>query len=170
MLRTIASPIAYMLAPIIGTVIWQLAAAAVTGFIAKENVVGTIAICFAIPNLISTSDLELIGETSKVAATIGITQVAALAFLMFNLFSPPCFAAIGAMNSEIKNKKWLFAGIALQFSVGFVLSFLVFFFGTILTKGNLGDPWMPILGWVITAICIGTAVALVLRQNKKLKA
>ena len=170
MLRTIASPIAYMLAPIIGTVIWQLAAATVTGFIAKENVVGTIAICFAIPNLISTSDLELIGETSKVAATIGITQVAALAFLMFNLFSPPCFAAIGAMNSEIKNKKWLFAGIGMQFSVGFISAFLVFFFGTILTKGNLGDPWMPILGWVITAICIGTAVVLVLRQNKKLKA
>ena len=170
MLHSIATPIAYIIAPVIGTVVWQLAAAAVTGFIAKKNVVGTIAICFAIPNLINTTDLEAIGEASRIATAIGITAPAALAFLMFNLFTPPCFAAIGAMNSEIKSKKWLFAGIGMQFAVGFVLSFLVFFFGTLLTKGNLGDPWMPILGWVITAICIGIAAALVLRQNKKLKA
>ena len=170
MLHSIATPIAYIIAPVIGTVVWQLAAAAVTGFIAKENVVGTIAICFAIPNLINTSNLETIGEASRIATAIGISAPAGLAFLMFNLFSPPCFAAIGAMNSEINSKKWLFAGIGMQFAVGFVLSFLVFFFGTILTKGNLGEPWMPILGWVITAICIGIASILVLRQNKKLKA
>ena len=133
-LASIASPFAYAIAPIIGVLAWQLAAAAITGFIAKENVVGTLAVCFSISNLFNLDELAMnAGSESMVAATFGISSVAALAFLMFNLFSPPCFAAIGAMNAELKSKKWLIAGIGLQLAVGYTVAFLVFFFGTLFT-------------------------------------
>ncbi len=170
-LATIATPFAYIVAPIIGVAVWQLAAAAVTGFIAKENVVGTIAVCFGISNLISVDDLALIGGATDVAAVMGITKVAGLAFLMFNLFTPPCFAAIGAMNSEIKSRKWFWAGIGLQFAVGYTLSFLVMFFGSLFT-GNLSvytSIWYPILGWVIVIGIACFVTYLVVSKKRQIK-
>ncbi len=170
-LATIASPFAYVIAPVVGVVAWQLAASAVTGFIAKENVVGTLAVCFSISNLFDLDELAMVeGSESVVASTFGISSVAALAFLMFNLFSPPCFAAIGAMNAEIKSKKWLFAGIGLQLAVGYTIGFLVFFFGTLFTGGNFGHVWMPIVGWVIVAAIATTVIALIVNKNKQLGA
>jgi ferrous iron transport protein B len=131
-LATVATPFAYLFAPVVGVVAWQLAAAAITGFIAKENVVGTLAVCFVgLENLIDAEHLEMVGSGSEVAAILAITKVAALAYLMVNLFTPPCFAAIGAMNAELKSKKWLFAGIGLQMGVGYSVGFLVYFFGTL---------------------------------------
>lgn len=168
MLNSISGPFAYIIAPVIGVVAWQLAAAFITGFIAKENVVGTLAVCFAIPNLINTSNLEIIGETSRIAQAFGIGGVAALAYLMLNLFSPPCFAAIGAMNSEIKSKKWLFAGIGLQLSFGYALAFLVFFFGTLFTTRNFGSPWMLILGFSILLLITLIFTILILKNKKEL--
>ncbi|MBR5817199.1 MAG: ferrous iron transporter B, partial [Clostridia bacterium] len=135
-LAGIAAPIAYVIAPIVGVALWQLAAAAVTGFIAKECVVSTLATLFMFDHLIN-DELEAVGSIGS-SNMGGISAVAGLAFLMFNLFTPPCFAAIGAMNSEIKSKKWLFAGIGLQFAVGYTVSFIVFFFGTLFTGGSLG--------------------------------
>ena len=169
-LHDIATPFAYVLAPIIGVVAWQLAAATVTGFIAKENVVGTIAVCYGITNFINVDDLVLESGAAEVAAIMGITKVAALAFLMFNLFSPPCFAAMGAMNAEIKDKKWLFAGIGLQFAVGFTVGFVTYFFGTLFTGANFTATWMPILGWAITAAIVGILVFLIIRKNNQIKA
>ncbi len=169
-LASIAMPFAYVIAPVIGVVAWQLAAAAVTGFIAKENVVGTLAVCFGISNLINVDELVMNeGSAEGVVAGFGICTAAALAYLMFNLFTPPCFAAIGAMNSEIKSKKWLFAGIGLQLAVGYVLSFLVFFFGTLFTGANYGSIWMPIVGWVVTALIVALLVFLVIRADRKMK-
>ena len=170
-LHDVATPFAYIIAPIIGVCAWQLAAAAVTGFIAKENVVGTLAVCFGITNLIDIDELILMeGVGSEVAAIFGITKVAALAFLMFNLFTPPCFAAIGAMNSEIKSRKWLWAGIGLQLAVGYVVGFLVFFFGTLFTGCNFGAAWMPIVGWVITIAIVAVFTFMIIRKQKQLKA
>ena len=169
-LASIAMPFAYVIAPVIGVVAWQLAAAAVTGFIAKENVVGTLAVCFGISNLINVDELVMNeGSAEGVVAAFGISTAAALAYLMFNLFTPPCFAAIGAMNSEIKSKKWLFAGIGLQLAVGYVLSFLVFFFGTLFTGASYGSIWMPIVGWVVTALIVALLVFLVIRADRKMK-
>ena len=168
-LHDIATPFAYVVAPIIGVCAWQLAAAAVTGFIAKENVVGKIAVCYGITNFIDVDELILNSGAAEVAGIMGITKVAALAYLMFNLFSPPCFAAIGAMNSEIKSKKWLWAGIGLQFSVGFTVGFLVFFFGTLFTGGSFGSNWMPIVGWLVVALITLIIVILIMRKNKQLK-
>ena len=166
-LATVATPIAYVIAPIVGVALWQLAAAAVTGFIAKECVVSTLATVFMFEQLIN-EDLEAVGNITA-ANMGGISVVAGLAFLMFNLFTPPCFAAIGAMNSEIKSKKWLWAGIGLQFSVGYTLGFLVFFFGTLFTGGSFGEAWMPILGWAIVAVIVAIFVALIIKKNKELK-
>ena len=135
-LATIANPIATLLVPVVGIAAWQLAAGAVTGFIAKENVVGTLAVCYG---FVVNDDLEMIGSGNEVAATmVGLTKVAALAYLMFNLFTPPCFAAMGAMNAEIKDRKWFWGGIALQLATGYTAGFLVYQIGTLITTGSLG--------------------------------
>ncbi len=170
-LHDLATPFAYIIAPIVGVTLWQLAAAAVTGFIAKENVVGTLAVCFVgLENFIDLEELAMLeGSGAEVAGIIAISKVAALAFLMFNLFTPPCFAAIGAMNSEMKSKKWLWAGIGLQFSVGYTLSFLVFFFGTLFTKGGFGETWMPLVGWAVVLVIVAIFTTLVIKRNKSLK-
>ena len=156
-LATVATPFAYLIAPIVGVVAWQLAAAAITGFIAKENVVGTLAVCLVgIENLVNGDVLAM-------------TKAAALAYLMFNLFSPPCFAAIGAMNAEIKEKKWLFAGIGIQLAIGFSLGFTVYFFGTLFTGAGFGKAWMPILGWVIVLACVAIFTAVILKKREEVK-
>ena len=156
-LASIANPFAYILVPIVGFHAWQLAAAAVTGFIAKENVVGTLAVCYGISNLIDTEALEMAeGAGGAVAAVFGMTKAAALAYLMFNLFTPPCFAAIGAMNSEIRDRKWLFGGIALQLATGYTVGFLVYQIGTLLTEGHLGAGFVPgLIAVAVIAAVIG---------------
>jgi len=167
-LASIATPIAYFIAPIVGVALWQLAAAAVTGFIAKECVVSTLATVFMFEHLIN-EDLEAVGAIGA-SNMGGISVAAGLAFLMFNLFTPPCFAALGAMNSEIKSKKWLWAGIGLQFAVGYTIGFLVFFFGTLFTGGSFGAAWMPIIGWVIVLAIAALFTFMIIRKNKQLKA
>ena len=134
-LASIAAPFAYVLIPIVGVASWQLAAAAVTGFIAKENVVGTLAVCFVgLENLIDTEELALMeGAGAEVATVFAITKVAALAYLMFNLYTPPCFAALGAMRSEINDRKWFWGGVGLQFATGYTVAYLVYTIGTLIT-------------------------------------
>ena len=167
-LASVASPIAVVLVPICGVAAWQLAAAAVTGFIAKENVVGTLAVCYAITNFIDTEELALVGGATEVAAVMGLTQAAALAYLMFNLFTPPCFAALGAMNSEINDKKWFWGGIALQFATGYVVAFLVYQFGTLITEGTLGAGFVP--GLVVVAAIVAVVVYLIKKTDRELAA
>ena len=167
-LATIANPIAVILVPVIGIHAWQMAAAAVTGFIAKENVVGTLAVCYGISNLIDTEALEMAeGAGTEVAAAFAITKAAALAYLMFNLFTPPCFAAIGAMNAEIKDKKWLFGGIALQLGVGYTLGFLVYQIGTLVTTGRLGVAFTG--GAIAVVLMVAVVVFLCINTEQKLK-
>ena len=164
-LATIASPVAILLIPL-GFGAWQLAAAAVTGFIAKENVVGTLAVVYGITNFIDTEELALIGGASEVAAMFGLSSVAALAYLMFNLFTPPCFAAMGAMNSEIKDKKWLFGGIGLQFATGYVVAFLVYQIGTLITEGTIGTGFVP--GLIVVVAIVAFVIYLIKKADKGL--
>ena len=170
-LATIATPFAYLLVPIVGVLSWQLAAAAVTGFIAKENVVGTLAVCFVgLENLIDTEELAMMeGVGAEVAGIMAITKVAALAYLMFNLYTPPCFAAIGAMNSEMKSAKWLWGGIGLQLAVGYTVAYLVYTFGTLIVGGTL-NIGAAIGGAVAVAAMIAVVVGLIISNNKKMKA
>ncbi|MCM1090140.1 MAG: ferrous iron transporter B [Butyrivibrio sp.] len=167
-LAIISAPVATLLIPIVGFACWQCAAAAVTGFIAKENVVGTLATVFAITNFIDTEELELIGSGSEVAAIMGLTKVAALAYLMFNLYTPPCFAALGAMNSEMKSGKWLAGAICFQLATGYVIGFLVYQIGTLITTGSLGAGFV---GGLIATLLIAAVIAyLCVNANKKVKA
>ena len=141
-LASIAHPFAILFIPL-GFGVWQLAAAAITGFIAKENVVGTLAVVYGVTNLIDTDELALVGSGNEVATVMGLTKAAALAYLMFNLYTPPCFAALGAMNSEMKSGKWLFGGICLQLATGYTVAFLVYQIGTLATTGTLGTAFVP---------------------------
>lgn len=166
-LATIASPISVLLIPIVGIAAWQLAAAAVTGFIAKENVVGTLAVCYALTNFIDTEELALVGGANEVAVAMGLTKAAALAYLMFNLFTPPCFAALGAMNSEMKSGKWLWGGIGLQFATGYTVAFLVYQIGTLLTTGSLGAGFFP--GLIAVAVIAAVIIVLIHNTDKKFK-
>ena len=170
-LATIASPFAYILVPIVGVLSWQLAAAAVTGFIAKENVVGTLAVCFVgLENLIDVDELEMLeGAGATVASVMAITKVAALAYLMFNLYTPPCFAAIGAMNSEMKSAKWLWGGIGLQLCVGYTIAYLVYTIGTLITAPASLNIGAAIAGFIAIMIMIAVIVVLTNHANKSLK-
>ena len=171
-LASIARPFAYLLVPIIGVLSWQMAAASVTGFIAKENVVGTLAVCFVgFENLIDTEELALIeGAGTEVATVFAITKVAALAYLMFNLYTPPCFAAIGAMNAEMKSAKWLWGGIGLQFAVGYSISYLVYTIGTLIVNPGSLAIIPAIAGGIAVLVIASVIVTLIANANKKVKA
>lgn len=163
-LATIASPFAFILIPL-GFGAWQLAAAAITGFIAKENVVGTLAVVYSITNFIDVEELALVSGVSEVSQIMGLTSVAALSYLMFNLFTPPCFAAIGAMNSEMEDKKWLWGGIGFQFATGYTVSFLVYQIGTLVTTGSLGNAFIP--GLIAVAVIAAIIIFLMKKGSEK---
>ena len=167
-LATIASPVAVILVPVVGIAAWQLAAAAVTGFIAKENVVGTLAVCYGLTGFIDVDELALVGGANEVALAMGLTKAAALAYLMFNLYTPPCFAALGAMNSEMQDKKWLWGGIALQLCTGYAIGFLVYQIGTLVTEGTLGAGFVP--GLIAVAAMVAVLIYRINKTNKSLKA
>lgn len=161
-LASIATPFAVLLIPL-GFGVWQLAAAAITGFIAKENVVGTLAVVYGLTSFID-EDFALVGSGNQVAAVMGLTKAAALAYLMFNLFTPPCFAALGAMNSEMQDRKWLWGGIALQLGTGYAVAFMVYQIGTLITTGSLGSGFVPGLAAVATMVLV---VVFLVRRTRK---
>lgn len=171
-LASIAQPFAYLLVPVVGVLSWQLAAAAVTGFIAKENVVGTLAVCFVgLENLIDTDELALIeGAGAEAAGIMAITKVAALAYLMFNLYTPPCFAAIGAMNAEMKSAKWLWGGIGLQLGVGYTVGYLVYTIGTLVTAPSSLNIGAAVGGLIAVAFFAFILTVMITRTGKKMKA
>lgn len=170
-LASIAGPFAYILVPFVGVLSWQLAAAAITGFIAKENVVGTLAVCFVgLENFIDTEELAMMeGAGADVAGVMAITKAAALAYMMFNLYSPPCFAAIGAMNSEMKSGKWMLGGIGLQLGVGFTVAYLVYTIGTLITDAGSLAVGPAVAGLIAILVMVAICLALINNTNKKLK-
>lgn len=163
-LAMIAGPFSHLLVPVVGIAAWQLAAASITGFIAKENVVGTLATVYAITNFIDTDELALVGDGNVVAQTMALTKVAALAYLMFNLYTPPCFAALGAMNSEMQSGKWLFGGICLQLATGFTVGYLVYQIGTLITTGSLGAGFVG--GLIAILVFAAVIVSLIVKANR----
>ena len=162
-LASLATPLAILFIPL-GFGLWQFAAAAVTGFIAKENVVGTLAVTFAVSNFIDTEEFALVGGSAEINAIFGISAAAGLAYLVFNLFTPPCFAAIGAMNSEMESRKWLFGALGFQLAMGYVLAFLVYQIGTLITAGTLGEGFGP--GLIAVAAIIGIVVYLMRKGSR----
>ena len=163
-LAKISGPVAFLLVPL-GFGVWQMSAAALSGFIAKENVVGTIAVCYGITNFIDTEALALTGGVNEVAAVLNLTKAASLACLVFNLFTPPCFAAIGAMRSELKSTKWLIGGVLLQFVTGYITAFIVYQIGTLIMTGSFGQGFIP--GLVAVIIMISVILYLCVKGSKR---
>ena len=93
------------------------------------------------------------GAGAEVAGIMAITKVAALAYLMFNLFTPPCFAALGAMNAELNDRKWFWGGVGLQLATGYTIGFLVYQVGTLVTTGGFGAGFLP--GLIAVAAMVG---------------
>ncbi len=170
-LASIAGPFAYLLLPIVGVLSWELAAAAITGFIAKENVVGTLAVCFVgLENLIDAEELELMsGAGAEVAGVMAVTKIAALAYLMFNLYTPPCFAAIGAMNAEMKSAKWLWGGIGLQLGIGYTVAYFVYTIGTLIAAPTTLNVGAAIAGLIAVLVFAAILVYLSVSADKKVK-
>ena len=166
-LASIAHPFSILFIPL-GFGVWQLAAAAITGFIAKENVVGTLAVVYGMTNLIDTDELALVRSGNDVATIMGLTKAAALAYLMFNLYTPPCFAALGAMNSEMQSRKWLWGGIGLQLGTGYTVAFLVYQIGSLATTGSLGTAFIP--GLIAVAVFAAILVMMIRRSDARFEA
>ncbi len=156
-LADIGGLIAPLLIPL-GFVGWQLAAASLSGFIAKENVVATFAI------ILSASDQAL--HSAGGPLTEFFTPVTAFAFLVFNLFTPPCFAAIGAMNAEYQNRKWLTRAILFQLSVGYTLAMLVTQIGTLIVYGEFAVGFIPA---IFVSIFMGVLLFYLIRRSNKKK-
>lgn len=156
---SILAGVSGFIAPILiplGFIGWQLTAATITGFIAKENVVGTLAvILLASENAIHTVEGPLLTY---------FTPITAFAFLVFNLFTPPCFAAIGAMNTELGSKKWLFRALAFQFGVGYTLALIVSQFGTLILTGEVLPSFVPAM--IILAGIVILVTYLIKRTDK----
>jgi ferrous iron transport protein B len=162
-LASLASPLAVLFIPL-GFGLWQFAAAAITGFIAKENVVGTLAVTFSITNFIDVEELALISGGSEVMSVFSIGSVAALFYVIFNLFTPPCFAAIGSMNSEMESKKWLWGAIGFQLGMGYSLAFLLYQLGTLITTGSPGRGLLG--GGLAVAVMAAFVVRLIVNGNR----
>lgn len=144
MLRFISEPFAWLLIPL-GFGVWGLAAAAIAGFVAKEEVVGALAVIFVFS---VSGDFEVSGIESTrniLMTTGGLTAVSAFAFMAFNLFTPPCFAAIGAMNSELESKKWTVFAVSLQLIIGYMVALVIYQLGTIVFYQELGQGFLTSL-------------------------
>ena len=120
-----------------------------------------LAVVYALTSFIDTEELAMTGGASTVAATMGLTSVTALAYLFFNLYTPPCFAAIGAMNSEMKSRGWLWGAIGLQLGTGYTIAFLINQLGTLFTEGHFAAGFVPGL---IAEACMVAALILISKR------
>ena len=139
----------------LGFATWQLVAASITGFIAKENVVGTLAVMFVVSETVLHSVDGPLNEM--------LTPVTAFAFLVFNLFTPPCFAAIGAMNSEMGSKKWLAIGVGVQLTTGYILAMIITQVGTLITTGSVAAGFVP------SIVILAALISFIALASKKVK-
>lgn len=141
----------------LGFVGWQMGAAILTGFIAKENVVSTFGV------ILVASEATLHSAGGPLAELF--TPITAFSFLVFNLFTPPCFAAIGAMNSELGSKKWLFRALSFQIGIGYTLSLMITQFGTIIFEKKVLSSFIPSM-IILTLIFVGTVYLMVRNSNE----
>lgn len=135
---------------------WQLGAATITGFVAKEEIIATFAILLAAAN-----DDVLMGSLHTL-----FNPVTAYGFLVFNLFIPPCFAAIGAMRSEIKGKKWFWRGLIFQILTGYTMAMLVNQIGTLIVYGKAAEGW---LASIIILMVESGLIAYFIKRNNQVK-
>lgn len=157
MLQTISSPIALILMPL-GFGVWGFAAASILGFVAKEQVVTALAIIF-VYSLNQSQGVTNIENTRLILMEQGgLTMVSALSFLAFNLFTPPCFATIGAMNVELGSKKWTIFGVLFQLFIGYFIAMIIYQVGTLIVFKTLGEGFY--ISIIITIVSVVLFIAL----------
>ena len=130
-LAKIGNLIAWIFAPL-GWGNWKMAVAAITGLVAKENVVGTFGQLFGFAE-VAEDGQEIWGTLAN-----SMSQIAAYSFLVFNLLCAPCFAAMGAIKREMNNAKWFWFAIGYQCLLAYLVSLCIFQFGTLFTGGGFG--------------------------------
>jgi len=123
-LKVIGSVVAPIFAPL-GFGNWQAAVASITGLIAKENLVGTLAVLYNFSE-------EAVGAEASGALSGAFTQISAFSFLMFNMLCVPCFAALGAMRREMQSAKWFWGAVAWQMLVAYVVALVIYWGGNLL--------------------------------------
>ena len=157
-LAKIGSAIAWIFGPLGWTKAgegWKMAVAAVTGLIAKENVVATFGMLFGFAE-VAEDGAEIWGNLAQV-----MTPIAAYGFLVFNLLCAPCFAAMGAIKREMNNKKWFWFAIGYQCGLAYVVSLCIYQIGTLITTGTFG------IGTVVAFILIACFIYLLFRPYKE---
>ena len=157
-LAKIGSAIAWIFAPLGWTKAgegWKMAVAAVTGLIAKENVVATFGMLFGFAE-VAEDGAEIWGNLAQV-----MTPIAAYGFLVFNLLCAPCFAAIGAIKREMNNAKWFWFAIGYQCGLAYVVSLCIYQIGTLLTGGGFG------IGTVVAFVLVAAFLYLLFRPYKE---
>ena len=157
-LAKIGSAIAWIFAPLGWTKAgegWKMAVAAVTGLIAKENVVATFGMLFGFAE-VAEDGAEIWGNLAQV-----MTPIAAYGFLVFNLLCAPCFAAMGAIKREMNNAKWFWFAIGYQCGLAYVVSLCIYQIGTLLTGGGFG------LGTVVAFVLVAAFLYLLFRPYKE---
>ena len=157
-LAKIGSAIAWIFAPLGWTQAgegWKMAVAAVSGLIAKENVVATFGLLFGFAE-VAEDGSEIWGSLSQV-----MTPVAAYGFLVFNLLCAPCFAAMGAIKREMNNVKWFWFAIGYQCGLAYVVALCIYQIGTLITTGAFG------LGTVAALVFIAVILYLLFRPYKE---
>ena len=157
-LAKIGSAIAWIFGPLGWTKAgegWKMAVAAVTGLIAKENVVATFGMLFGFAE-VAEDGVEIWGNLAQV-----MTPIAAYGFLVFNLLCAPCFAAMGAIKREMNNKKWFWFAIGYQCGLAYVVSLCIYQIGTLITTGTFG------IGTVVAFILVACFIYLLFRPYKE---
>ena len=157
-LAKIGSAIAWIFAPLGWTKAgegWKMAVAAVTGLIAKENVVATFGMLFGFAE-VAENGAEIWGNLAQV-----MTPIAAYGFLVFNLLCAPCFAAMGAIKREMNNAKWFWFEIGYQCGLAYVVSLCIYQIGTLLTGGGFG------IGTVVAFVLVAAFLYLLFRPYKE---
>ena len=157
---SILSKIGSIIAPLfipLGWGDWKMAVAAVTGLIAKENVVGTFGVLFGFAEVAENGN-EVWGQLAG-----SMTQIAAYSFLVFNLLCAPCFAAMGAIKREMNNTKWFWTAIGYQCGLAYVVSLCIYQLGNLFTGGGFG------IGTVVAILLVIGFIYLLVRPYKESK-
>ena len=157
-LAKIGSAIAWIFAPLGWTKAgegWKMAVAAVTGLIAKENVVATFGMLFGFAE-VAEDGAEIWGNLAQV-----MTPIAAYGFLVFNLLCAPCFAAMGAIKREMNNAKWFWFAIGYQCGLAYVVALCIYQIGTLLTGGGFG------IGTIVAFVLVAAFLYLLFRPYKE---
>ena len=155
-LAAVGSAIAWIFIPL-GWGNWKAAVAAITGLVAKENVVGTFGILYGFGE-VAEDGVEMWGTLAG-----AFTQAAAYSFLVFNLLCAPCFAAMGAIKREMNNAKWFWFAIGYQTILAYVVSLCVYQIGTLITAGTFG------IGTIAAFVLVAGFLYLLFRPYKESK-